>query len=410
MIRRLKALVYGAGIAALTILALPISGRADVPPVPFGAFRGFNVIYIQMESIQQFLIGSKLQGQEVTPNLNRLAQRGLSFTRCYPQTGMGNTSDAELLAMCSLLPLKDQGVFNLLRSPIPSLPQQLKAMGYHTYAFHGNSPSVWNRKRVYPLIGIDKYYHRGKLVNDDVVGLGISDMSLLRQTGHVMFKRKLLKEPFFALVMTLSSHNPYKVKGWNFPKGPFEGTVLGDYLESANYADHALGKFIDSLEGSDLARRTLVVIYGDHRAPGLEMERVNQFLQENQMKPISSEGWKQRDFSRVPFIVLIPREYGTYEPGSSDIPCGQWNISPTVAHLLGFKMPNALGEDLLEEPRGLVVFPQEEIIYRDYWSAFGGKTLVDMTMERPVVPMVLNPQWDAARRAKEMSLRTLGLK
>ncbi|MCX7828230.1 MAG: LTA synthase family protein [Thermanaerothrix sp.] len=385
-------------------------GMAALPEVPFGAFKGFNVIYIQMESIQQFLIGTKVEGREITPELNRLAQRGIQFTRCYPQTGMGNTSDGELLAMCSLLPLKDQGAFNLLRSPIPSLPNQLKAMGYHTYAFHGNYPSVWNRRRVYPMIGIERYYHRGKLVNDEIVGLGISDMSLVRQTGHVMFKRGRLKEPFFALVMTLSSHHPYKVPGWDFDPGPFRGTVFGDYLTSTNYADRAVGDFIRALEGSPLARRTLVVIYGDHRAPGLEMSKVNEFLQMNGMDPVTVDPWSQRDFSRVPFIMLVPKGDGTYETGASHVPCGQWDISPTVARLMGFRMPQGLGSDLLGEHRGLVVFPQEEIIYKDYWSAFNGKTVVDTALKAPVMPMVLNPQWEEARRAKDASLRVLGIK
>lgn len=400
-------------ISPVTLLtpSASIARELNVPQVPFGQYKGYNVIYVQMESIQQFLIGAKVDGREITPILNDLASRGIYFSRCYAQTGMGNTSDAELLALCSILPLKDSAAFNLMSKPTPSLPRALKSFGYHTYAFHGNSPSVWNRKKVYPMVGIDRYYHRWRLVNDQTVGLGISDLSLSRQASRILTDPSRVREPFFALYMTLSSHHPYKVdQVWGFDPGTFRGTVLGDYLASANYADHAIGKLIDTIAQSPMGGRTIVVIYGDHRAPGLPEEEVNQLLTMNRREPMGNEPWNVRDFGRVPLIFLIPDGSGDYIQWHCQVPCGQIDIAPTVAHLLGFAMPDALGEDLLGSPRGMVAFPQDEIIYKDYWSAFDGRYVVDMTLSARVMPMVLNPQWETARRIKEATLSLLQLK
>jgi len=394
---------------ALTIMlaVILLGGQAWGEEVPFGAFRGYNLIYIQMESIQQFLIGSRVDGREVTPNLNRLHSSGVSFSRCYAQTGMGNTSDAELLAMCSILPLPDGAAFKDISKPMRSLPRALKEAGYHTYAFHGNSPSVWNRKKVYPLIGIDRYYHQGALVNDQLVGLGISDLSLSRQLIHTL-SRGLLREPFFALVMTLSSHHPYKVdKVWDFDSGKFQGTTLGDYLQSANYTDHAVGLLVDWVTRSPLGRRTIIALYGDHRAPGIgDTEELNRFLEMNSMERLTREPHRQRDFGRVPMILLIPSREG-YLRLQVDRPVGQLDLAPTVAHLLGIPFEGA-GQNVLGEGTDLVPFPQDEIIYRDYWSAFGGKRVVDLTLNASAPP-VLNPQWREAERVKALSRRMLGL-
>ena len=65
----------------------------------FGVAKKKNIIKIQLESFQTFLINKKVNGKEVTPFLNKLSTGNEDF-RYYPnffhQTGQGKTSDAEL--------------------------------------------------------------------------------------------------------------------------------------------------------------------------------------------------------------------------------------------------------------------------------------------------------------------------
>ncbi|MDF2629781.1 MAG: hypothetical protein K0R39_3612, partial [Symbiobacteriaceae bacterium] len=61
-----------------------------VPPkqIPLqGIAKGKNVIMLQVESLQAFTLGLKVNGQEVTPNMNRLAAESINFTDFYTQTG-----------------------------------------------------------------------------------------------------------------------------------------------------------------------------------------------------------------------------------------------------------------------------------------------------------------------------------
>lgn len=63
----------------------------------YGIAKGKNVIVIHLESFQQFLIGKKINGQEVTPFLNKLykSKSSYSFKNFFHQVGQGKTSDAE---------------------------------------------------------------------------------------------------------------------------------------------------------------------------------------------------------------------------------------------------------------------------------------------------------------------------
>ena len=77
--------------------------RAAVGPSA-GASRGANLVMIQVESLQDFVIGLEVESQEVTPFLNRWSDLGVRFTEITDQTAQGRSSDAELATQVSLLP------------------------------------------------------------------------------------------------------------------------------------------------------------------------------------------------------------------------------------------------------------------------------------------------------------------
>lgn len=63
-----------------------------------------NVIFIHMESIQNFLIDLKVNGVEITPNINKLSKEGMYFSKFYPQISIGTSSDSEFTLSTGLLP------------------------------------------------------------------------------------------------------------------------------------------------------------------------------------------------------------------------------------------------------------------------------------------------------------------
>jgi phosphoglycerol transferase MdoB-like AlkP superfamily enzyme len=47
--------------------------------------------------------------------------------------------------------------------------------------------------------------------------------------------------------------------------GSFEGSELGDYLQSVHDFDRAFGVLVDRLRAASLLDTSIVVLYGDHR-------------------------------------------------------------------------------------------------------------------------------------------------
>ncbi|MCY7574331.1 glycerol phosphate lipoteichoic acid synthase, partial [Bacillus pumilus] len=80
----------------------------------FGKAKGKNIIKIHLESFQSFLIDYKLNGEEVTPFLNKLAHGKEDFTyfdNFFHQTGQGKTADAELMMDNSMFGLPEGAAF-----------------------------------------------------------------------------------------------------------------------------------------------------------------------------------------------------------------------------------------------------------------------------------------------------------
>ena len=65
-----------------------------------------NIILVLAESLQRFVIGLEVDGNQVAPHLTAFSREALNFTRFYDQTHLGTTADAEWSALHSLYPLE----------------------------------------------------------------------------------------------------------------------------------------------------------------------------------------------------------------------------------------------------------------------------------------------------------------
>src|SRR5690606_9603319 len=96
-------------------------------PFQFGTAAGKNVIMIQMESFQNFLVNLSVDGQEITPNFNKLVNEHFYFNKFYQQVGQGNTSDAEYVVNTSLyIPPRGAATQMYADRELPSLPKLLE--------------------------------------------------------------------------------------------------------------------------------------------------------------------------------------------------------------------------------------------------------------------------------------------
>ena len=317
-----------------------------------GIAKGKNLIVIQIESLQNFVIGATYNGQEITPNLNKLiSDNSLYFNNYYANIGKGNTSDAEFSTLNSLYPVIDRECYSLYtENTYNGLPWLLRDEGYYAFAVHGYEGSFWNREAAYPYQGFQEFYSQEDLESDEIIGLGISDKSMFRQTVDLL---KQQEGPYFSFIITLTNHHPYEMDEEYYSLELLEedkGTPFGRYLETVRYTDEAIGEFIEQLKAEGLYEDTVIALYGDHHG-------LNATMDEN-YKSVTNFLGKDYDFDEmfnIPLIVHIPGS-GITETVSTV--GGQIDFLPTIANLFDIDIPQpyVLGRDLLNCNEGFVAF------------------------------------------------------
>jgi phosphoglycerol transferase MdoB-like AlkP superfamily enzyme len=327
-----------------------LKGIKPLPnPQYFGANKGKNVIILQMESFQNFLIGLKVGGKEVTPNMNKLAKENFHYDNFYAMVGQGTTSDAEYVVNTSLyVPKHQPATQDNVKKALPSLPKLMAANGYTTATFHTNEVQFWNRKELYSAIGWEKYYDKSFYGDDDHVAFGASDEVLYAKTLDELKKISKGGKPFYSQIISMSSHHPYNIPEskirMELPE-ELNDTLVGRYIQAQNYADYALGAFIDGLKQSGLWDNSIVLFYGDHQ--GLPVYSLDSDEQE-QMKNLLGHEYGYTDMFKIPLIMHAP---GVTYPALIKKTGGQIDILPTVANLTGVSIANQIhfGQDLLNQ-------------------------------------------------------------
>ncbi|WP_211747448.1 LTA synthase family protein [Paenibacillus sp. Marseille-Q4541] len=311
------------------------------------AAKGRNVIIVQMESFQNFLIGLHIDGKEITPNLNKLAKESLYFPHFYQQVGQGNTSDAEFVVNSSYyIPARGAASQEYAGFQVPSLAKLLDKYGYNTTTFHTNKVEFWNRKEMYAALGFGKYYDMDFFGNEDAVAFAASDEVLYKKTSKELKALQDTGKPFYSQVISMSAHHPYHLPESKYKMelpARYENTLVGDYIRSQNYADYELGTFIQQLKDNGVWDNSLIVLYGDHLGlPLYSLEEKDRTL----MKEIFGRDYTRADMMNIPLIISAP---GAVDPARIDQLGGQSDIVPTVASLLGVSMDGYIhfGQDLL---------------------------------------------------------------
>ncbi|QUH24810.1 LTA synthase family protein [Serpentinicella alkaliphila] len=330
---------------------IPVIADVEVPTKQgFGIGKGKNLIVIQAESIQNFVINREINGQVITPNLNKLINdSSIYFDRYYEQVGWGNTSDAEFISNNGYYPSTKIFSYKAYEgNEFYSLPIALKEKGYSTMAFHGNEAGFWNRNNIYEYQGIDRFISLEDFEADELIGIGLSDGSMFRQSMKFL---KEQRKPFYSFFITLTSHHPFLMEEEYLKLNvgeQYKDTILDNYLQTVHYLDLQIGMFIEMLKEEGLYEDTIIVIYGDHQGLNMQNEEANQL-----MTDYLGEAYEEDEMFRVPLIVHMPNS--GFEKRIS-VAAGQIDFFPTILNILGIDSDIRMnfGKDLLNTEDGFV--------------------------------------------------------
>ncbi|MDF2537886.1 MAG: hypothetical protein K0S76_907 [Herbinix sp.] len=321
-------------------------------PIYNGIGNGKNLVVIQLEAFQEFVIGAEYQGQEITPNLNQLLKQDtILFDQYYSNIGKGNTADAEFSSLNSLYPIIDGESYRLFEeNTFNGLPWLMREQGYEAFAVHGYKGEFWNRENAYPEQGFQDYISLEDLKQDELIGMGVSDKSMFKQLVPILGSKI---NPFFSFVITLTNHHPFVLEEQYRTltlADEDKETKFGDYLETVRYTDEAVGQFIQDLKDAGLYENTVIALYGDHHGLNCGMEDVQE-----QVSAFLGRTYDYDEMLNIPLIIHVPGS-GIKETISTT--GGQIDFMPTIANIMGLTLDKTmiLGQDLTNAKEGFVAF------------------------------------------------------
>ncbi len=281
-----------------------------------------------------------------TPNFDRLAQKGILFSRAFANTTTTLPSHTNILLGTSPL---YHGVHEntnfIVNDEFLTLAEHLKNHGYATGAFVGAYPLD---SRFGLAQGFDVY--------DDDYGRSPRFKSPfdVQRKAEVVVERALawLKKqpsPWFLWVHCYDPHEPYE------PPEPFHAQHKDNlYDGEVAYVDFAIGKLLQYLADHDLFDKTLIVFTGDHgESLGQHGEKTHGFFAYN------TTLW-------IPLIIAVPG----MKPGRVEQSVSHLDIFPTACDVLRLEIPSFLqGISLLPAIKGKK-FPDRPIYFESLFPYY----------------------------------------
>ena len=312
-----------------------------------------NVVILILESFTADLIEALGGEKDRAPNFNRLVKEGILFTNIYAS---GARTDQGIVSVISGFPATPN--LSIMRNidksaKLPSLTKQFREKKYVTSFYYGGKTDFSNLNTY--LISsnfenttdensFDKKAKRNKW--------GVHDEYVLQRQVNDLNKST---QPFFSVIMTLSSHEPFDEPGEKrFP----EDNLANQFRNAAGYADRCLGTYFENAKKQSWFSHTLFILVADHGHP-LPLNR-------NRNLPVAHH---------IPLLfygdVLKEEFKGTKVPmvgGHHDLPA-------TLLQQLGMKSEEFAWSKNLFNPScsGFAYYEQDEgcgWIEKDHWTVF----------------------------------------
>lgn len=225
-----------------------------------------NVVFIVLESFSAYV--SKFFGKvyNQTPFLDSLAATGWSFSHAYSQ---GDRTDKGLACIIGGWP--GQPWQSILNEPdkaakLPSIASVFAKQGYSTSFWYGGDMGFANMRAYISNAGFSKISEVGDYEDKAKESKwGVHDEFVFR---HFIEGHRNASKPFFSMILTLSSHEPFDVPG---SEGKHFKDEYAKFLNSVSYTDRCLSSFFQAAAKESWFANTLFVLVADHgRDIGLE--------------------------------------------------------------------------------------------------------------------------------------------
>jgi arylsulfatase A-like enzyme len=298
-----------------------------VPLQPIADSGRWNVILLQLETFRGWDMGFLRPDRRPspTPFLDRLAADSATAVWTRFLSFGPPTINGFMAGHCSVLPHSVRNISTTYTGvSLACLPAVARRHGWYTAYFTGSDPD-WDNQTIWLRRWYDEiaYYPEADEKDREVFRRALER---IREIGR-------RPEPFFATVVSISNHYPFRSREPGLDLGPSH-TPAEAVLNTTHYTDDVVREFVDSISREPWYGRTLLVIVGDH----------GYNLGEHDSTPGQRNGWRESVW--VPF--LIHGAHPRLPPGRHQEVSSQLDLAPTVAELLGIRDTTPwLGRSLL---------------------------------------------------------------
>lgn len=310
-----------------------------------------NVMIVMMESLSAKYVGCTGGVRSLAPEIDRIAQDGLLFTRFYTNGGHTFSGIFSTTTGLPVLPGRSLMKRGEGQQEFSGLATTLKKRGYQTFFYVPHDLHFDNMQGFLVANGFDNMigqeaYSAGEVLSS----LGVPDEVMF---DKILEDMKGMQQPFMTLAMTASHHGPFIVPDRLYPHiDPSEPQYKR--FNAFSYADWAFGRFYDQLRETEWGRRTVLVILGD---TGF----VTDLSRELDLALFHTP------------LLLIDKD--VIEPGVSDRVGGQKDIVATIMDVLGGSwINNTMGRSLMCDKPEHALFvsgPMTGFIFKDHFLLVG---------------------------------------
>ncbi|XZF15574.1 LTA synthase family protein [Chitinophagaceae bacterium MMS25-I14] len=303
------------------------------------AFKGRNVVLVIMESMSAAKMDRFGSKDHLTPFLDSLAGQCWSFDSVF-SAGMHTYNGIYTNMFAHPALMKKHTMDHVTISRMAGFPNTLKKQGYETIFFtthdemFDNMSGFMSSNDVNTVIG-QKDYPASEVKST----LGVPDEFMFRFAVPKLDKLASGGKPFFAAFMTASDHDPHIIP----TDHGFVPRHKEETLQSIEYADWSLRKFIEYASAQPWYNNTVFVFVADHGA----------YWGDNAYDVAFS-------YHHVPFLVFAPGPGGTTPHAYKQLGL-QSDVFPTVASRLTEQfVNNTFGIDLLTQKHDYIVFSSDD--------------------------------------------------
>lgn len=290
----------------------------------------YNVIVVIMESMSYNKTAHGGNTRNLTPFLDELMDKSLSFSNCYTS---GTHTYCGIYSTSVSYPVifRNQALKRIPVLQYDGMAATLQKNGYQTAYFTTHDKEFDNVAGFLSLNGVERIVSQADYPMSEVkTTLGVPDDFMFRFSMDVFDEMASNGRPFCATMMTASDHGPFYIPDY------FEPRNEEIKYQITEYADWSLQRFIEMASEKPWFDNTLFVFVADHGAA----------LDTDYSIPLS--------YFHSPMVFYMPKHLQAVENESI---ASQMDIFPTVMGILGRSyVNNTFGVDLLRDGRKYAYF------------------------------------------------------